>query len=39
MSERRGDEGLSNRGVKNGDTMTGINWSSVPVTILELGFM
>ena len=31
--------GFSNRGVKNGDTMTGINWSSVPVTILELGFM
>lgn len=31
--------GFSNRGVKIDDTMTGINWSSVPVTILELGFM
>ena len=31
--------GFSNRGVKTNDTMTGINWSSVPVTILELGFM
>ncbi len=31
--------GFKNRGVKNDDDMTGINWSSVPVTILELGFM
>ncbi len=31
--------GFRNRGVKTNDTMTGINWSSVPVTILELGFM
>lgn len=31
--------GFINRGVKTNDTMTGINWSSVPVTILELGFM
>lgn len=31
--------GFGNRGVKSNDTMTGINWSEVPVTILELGFM
>ncbi len=31
--------GFKNRGVKGNDTMTGINWSEVPVAILELGFM
>lgn len=31
--------GFKNRGVIGNDTMTGINWSQVPVAILELGFM
>ena len=31
--------GFKNRGMKTNDTMTGINWSEIPVTIIELGFM
>ena len=31
--------GLTNRGVMFSDNMAGTNWSKVPVTILEMGFM
>ena len=31
--------GIANKGVQLYDNMTGINWSSVPVIILEMGFM
>ena len=31
--------GMQNLGIQENDTMTGLNWSEVPVMILEMGFM
>lgn len=31
--------GMQNLGIQFNDTMTGINWSQIPVVILEMGFM
>ncbi len=31
--------GMQNRGIVTNDHMTGINWSRIPVIILEMGFM
>ena len=31
--------GIQNRGLLQDDTMTGINWCRIPVTIAEMGFM
>lgn len=31
--------GMTNQGIETTDTMTGINWSEIPVMILEMGYM
>ncbi|NLB21122.1 MAG: N-acetylmuramoyl-L-alanine amidase [Clostridium sp.] len=39
LSEMVDATGAKNRGIWQTDTMTGINWSNVPSTIVEMGFM
>ena len=34
-----GGTGFENKGIQINNTMTGINWSRIPVMILEMGFM
>lgn len=39
MEEYCKQTGFADRGIEQYDTMTGINWSRIPVMILEMGFM
>ena len=39
LGEYCSSTGMTNLGIQKNDTMTGINWSQIPVMILEMGFM
>ena len=39
LSEYCAATGITNRGVTETDTMSGNNWSKVPTTLIEMGFM
>jgi N-acetylmuramoyl-L-alanine amidase len=39
LGEYCANTGMNNTGIQENDTMTGINWSQIPVMILEMGYM
>ncbi len=39
LGEYCASTGMNNTGIQENDTMTGINWSQIPVMILEMGYM